>query len=223
MLYLLRISSWENKDWYLNWTELSITIRRSIPLTPSTKANVAAPQTPILYKAFLVFLLAFHSLCVRNLTNPQFYMNLHSLGWTTAVNLVEGRSVERLNKIAIVPLFTLTYEYITAGMNPSATTIDYRSDNMRFWLSAHNCQVPTPTSQNLELEQPIRTFGADWLTHFLHGRLKSTISNLQMYIPKKANSEKLGLAIDNPCRIFFWVCGWISTWRGSMAGIFGIL
>ncbi len=40
-------------------------------------------------------------------------------------------------------------------------TIDYRCDNSRFWLSAHNCQVPTPTSQNLELEQQIRIFGAD--------------------------------------------------------------
>jgi hypothetical protein len=39
--------------------------------------------------------------------------------------------------------------------------IDYRCDNRRFRLSAHNCQVPTPTSQNLELEQQIRTFGAD--------------------------------------------------------------
>jgi hypothetical protein len=24
-----------------------------------------------------------------------------------------------------------------------------------------------------------------------------------MYLPKKANSEKLGLGIDNPCRIVF--------------------
>ncbi len=27
--------------------------------------------------------------------------------------------------------------------------IDYRCGNNRFWLSAQNCQVPTPTSQNL--------------------------------------------------------------------------
>jgi hypothetical protein len=37
----------------------------------------------------------------------------------------------------------------------------------------------------------------------LLGRLKSTIPNLQIYPPKKANSEKLGLGIDNPCRIAF--------------------
>jgi hypothetical protein len=41
------------------------------------------------------------------------------------------------------------------------------------------------------------------LTHEFLGRLKSTIPNLQMYLPKKANSEKLGLGIDNPSRIVF--------------------
>jgi hypothetical protein len=35
------------------------------------------------------------------------------------------------------------------------------------------------------------------------GRLKFTIPNLQIYLPKKANSEKLGLGIDNPRRIVF--------------------
>ncbi len=39
--------------------------------------------------------------------------------------------------------------------------IDYRCDNRRFWLFAQNCQVPTPISQNLELEEQIRIFGAD--------------------------------------------------------------
>ncbi len=36
-----------------------------------------------------------------------------------------------------------------------------------FLLSAHNCQVPTPTSQNLEVEQKIRIFGADGLINCL--------------------------------------------------------
>jgi hypothetical protein len=62
--------------------------------------------------------------------------------------------------------------------------IDYRCDNRRFWLSAHNCQVPAPTSQNLELEQQIRIFWSR-LTHQLLGRLKSTIPNLQIYLLKK--------------------------------------
>jgi hypothetical protein len=39
----------------------------------------------------------------------------------------------------------------------------------------------------------------------LLGRLKSTIPNLQIYSLKMANSEKLGLGIDNPCRIVFFV------------------
>jgi hypothetical protein len=37
----------------------------------------------------------------------------------------------------------------------------------------------------------------------LLGRLKSTIPYLQIHLPKKANYEKLGLGIDNPCRIVF--------------------
>jgi hypothetical protein len=39
--------------------------------------------------------------------------------------------------------------------------IDYTCDNKRYSLSAHNRQVPTPTSQNLELEQQIRICGPD--------------------------------------------------------------
>ncbi len=46
------------------------------------------------------------------------------------------------------------------SFHPS-TIIGYRCDNRRFCLSARNCQVPTPTFQNLELEQQIRIFGAD--------------------------------------------------------------
>jgi hypothetical protein len=37
----------------------------------------------------------------------------------------------------------------------------------------------------------------------LLGRLKSTIPNLQIFLPIKANSEKLGLGINNLCRIVF--------------------
>jgi hypothetical protein len=45
--------------------------------------------------------------------------------------------------------------------NTAVVTIEYRCDNRRFWLSAHDCQVPAPTSQNLDLEQQIRIFEAD--------------------------------------------------------------
>ncbi len=41
------------------------------------------------------------------------------------------------------------------------------------------------------------------LTHQLLGRLRFTIPNLQMYLPKKANFEMLGLGIDNLCKIVF--------------------
>jgi hypothetical protein len=36
--------------------------------------------------------------------------------------------------------------------------IDYRCDNRRFWLSARNCQVPTPTSQNMAIRTAISDF-----------------------------------------------------------------
>ncbi len=38
------------------------------------------------------------------------------------------------------------------------SSIDYGCDDRRFWLSAHDCQAPTPTSQNLDLEQQMRVF-----------------------------------------------------------------
>jgi hypothetical protein len=42
------------------------------------------------------------------------------------------------------------------------------------------------------------------LTRQLLGRLKSTIPNQEIYSPKRANSEKLGLGIDKySCRIIF--------------------
>jgi hypothetical protein len=51
--------------------------------------------------------------------------------------------------------------FVFSCLYSSFQSIDYRCDNRRFWLSAHNCRVPTPTSQNLELEQQIWIFGAD--------------------------------------------------------------
>ncbi len=60
------------------------------------------------------------------------------------------------------------WDFLKEGVNTDLivpmspiNSIDYRCDNRRFWLSAHNCQVPTPTSKNLEFEQQIRIFGAD--------------------------------------------------------------
>jgi hypothetical protein len=86
----------------------------------------------------------------------------------------------------------------------SLGTIDYRCANRRFWLSAHDCQVPTP---NLNFSKPrSRTENSDFwsrMTQQLLGRLKSTIPNLQMYSPRKANSEKLGLGITIQAGQFF--------------------
>jgi hypothetical protein len=40
------------------------------------------------------------------------------------------------------------------------------------------------------------------------GQIEICISSFADLIAKKANSEKLGLGIDNPCReVFFLVCG----------------
>jgi hypothetical protein len=39
---------------------------------------------------------------------------------------------------------------------------DYRRDDGRFWLSFHDCQIPTRTSQKLEVEQQIRILGLEY-------------------------------------------------------------
>jgi hypothetical protein len=63
---------------------------------------------------------------------------------------------------------------------------DYRCDNRRFWLSAHNCQVPTPISQNLEIEQQI------WILKQTNSpiawKIEITIHNPQIYLPKMHDS-----------------------------------
>jgi hypothetical protein len=64
---------------------------------------------------------------------------------------------------------------------------------------------PQLSSSNPNFSKPrTRTANSDFwsrLTHQLLVRLKFTVTNLQFYLPKMANSEKLGLGIDNPCRI----------------------
>jgi hypothetical protein len=51
--------------------------------------------------------------------------------------------------------------YFNNTLKVGVSSMDYRCHNRRFWLSAHNCQVPAPTSQKLEVEQQNRFFGAD--------------------------------------------------------------
>jgi hypothetical protein len=75
------------------------------------------------------------------------------------------------------------------------------------WRWAFLVVRPQLSSPNPKFSKPrSRTANLDfwsWLTHQLLGRLRFTIPNLQIYLPKNANSEKLRLEIDNPCRIVF--------------------
>jgi valyl-tRNA synthetase len=78
---------------------------------------------------------------------------------------VVGSSSPRLFRVDVTVGVRETYEKLKVSVRDpedhSSISIDNRCDNRRFWLSARNCQIPTPTSQNLELEQQIRIFGAD--------------------------------------------------------------
>ncbi len=100
--------------------------------------------------------------------------------------------------------------------------IDYRCDNRRFCLSAHDRQAPTRTSQNLATRTANSNFWSR-LTHQFLGRLKSTIPNLQIYLPKKRILRSWGWGLTIHACYLFWVCGRTSAWRGLMTGIFGIL
>jgi hypothetical protein len=62
--------------------------------------------------------------------------------------------VDRAPDVCIVSLVI----WIALPKVKPPTVIDYRCDNRRFWLSTHDCQGRTPTSQNLEVEQEIRIF-----------------------------------------------------------------
>jgi hypothetical protein len=80
---------------------------------------------------------------------------------------VESRRVMRMYQWATSNFWSVSgqqvwnYPAVRWAWKYRTVSIDYRCDNRRFWLSAHSCQVQTPTSQNLELEQQIRIFGAD--------------------------------------------------------------
>jgi hypothetical protein len=105
-----------------------------------------------------------------------------------------GEEVRKLSMHESLEVFQLS--------NVGKLNIDYRWNECRSRLSAHECQVPAPTYQNLES----RTANSDFwnneikdyqclragayvsksrLTHQLLGRLKSTIPNLQIYLPKR--------------------------------------
>jgi hypothetical protein len=127
-------------------------------------------------------------------------------GWTvrtprrggSSINLVE----ENHNALGSMLAANLTWIFLLQLPFSPHITIDYRCDNRRFWLSAHNFQVPTPNFS----KPRTKTAKSDFLSRLtpqVFARLKSTIPNLKSYLPKMANSEKLGLGIDNTCRIVF--------------------
>jgi hypothetical protein len=60
---------------------------------------------------------------------------------------------------------------LVGGFLQVAMVIDYRCDKRRFWLSAHNRQVPTPTSSNLELEHDMVMNRMIWYDMVMNRRL----------------------------------------------------
>jgi SWI/SNF-related matrix-associated actin-dependent regulator of chromatin subfamily A protein 2/4 len=79
----------------------------------------------------------------------------------------EDDEVRRLSGYHITRKKITDHNYKCVSKKVRVVTIDYTCDNRRFWLSTHDCQVPTPTSQNLEAEQQIWIFGADQLMYCL--------------------------------------------------------
>ncbi len=68
------------------------------------------------------------------------------------VTQMEAVAITELPVLAHV--ITMVYDKVRCrcvffSVRDSGSPIDYRCDNRRFGLSTHNCQVPTPTFQNL--------------------------------------------------------------------------
>ncbi len=84
---------------------------------------------------------------------------------------------------------------------------------------------PQLSSSNRNFSKPrSRTANADFwsrLTHQLLGRLKSAIPSLPIVLPKKGKFWEVGVGDWQSMQdSFSWVCGWTSTCRGLMTGIF---
>jgi hypothetical protein len=83
-----------------------------------------------------------------------------------------------------------------------SSAIDYRCNNRRFLVVRPQLSSSNPNSSKPRNRTASSNFWSR-LTHQLLGRLKLTIPSLPIYLPKKANSEKLGLGLDNLCRMVF--------------------
>jgi hypothetical protein len=130
-------------------------------------------------RPIVIFLLS--SDCVRIL-NPVYFLNC-PVSFCMELNYPNGCAIVRtipqfsvVSSVLLVKFFTRTCVLAVDSKGRTlvfpergnqdiamdcAKITDYKCDNRRFWLSAHDCQVPTPTSQNLEVDQKIRIFGAD--------------------------------------------------------------
>jgi hypothetical protein len=85
--------------------------------------------------------------CYRNKADPRNFVNEKAVFGRACTSLLLNGSLVR----SIPPVSGATEFY--------PKTMD--ATGRRFRLSAHDCQVPTPTSHNLDLEQQIRIFEPD--------------------------------------------------------------
>ncbi len=126
--------------------------------------------------------------------------NVHDVGLYPCAHPKEGRPLELDHEWCCYRWYPRCSKWVS--ISTPVECIDYRCDNRRFsgvrpWWSSSNPNFSKPRSRAADSDVWSR------LTHQLLGRLKSTIPILQIFSPKNANSEKLGLRIDNPCRIVF--------------------
>ncbi len=116
----------------------------------------------------------------------------------TVVKLSQNGRTRRIIKI---------FSYLEENLILEATKPYVEAWTIDATIGVFDCPPKTVSSPNPNFSKPSsRTANLDFwsgLTHQLLGRLRSTIPNLQIYLPKKVNCEKLGLGIDNPWRMFF--------------------
>jgi hypothetical protein len=109
--------------------------------------------------------------------------------------------------VSIVPMWRWELFICLYFLARDTRRIDYRCDDRRFWLSAHDCQVPTPTSQNLDLEHQIRIFEAAQLINCLE-YLNAQFLICRSIYQKKGVFWEVGVGDWQSMQdsFFFWVC-----------------
>ncbi len=122
--------------------------------------------------------------------------------------------------VSIVPMWRWELFICLYFLARDTRRIDYRCDDRRFWLSAHDCQVPTPTSQNLDLEHQIRIFEAAQLINCLE-YLNAQFLICRSIYQKKGVFWEVGVGDWQSMQDSFFFE--FADWRGLMTAIFGIL